>query len=77
MSLKDMTPHTGKHAKAKAVRPVGLVSKAKSTDLEFAEELERVKALIVELAAGLDASGDKLDVSLRHIDLERELGIER
>jgi hypothetical protein len=92
MSLKDMTPRTGKHAKVKTVRPVGLVSRAQTADLELTEEFERLKALIVELSAGLDASGDRLDVSLSHIDLtlqslgsqkeriqvlERELGIER
>jgi hypothetical protein len=92
MSLKNRTPHTGKHAKVKAVRPVGLVSKARSSDVELAEEFERVKALVIDLAAGLDACGDRLDVSLSNIDLtlqslaaqkeriqvlERGLGIER
>jgi hypothetical protein len=92
MSLKDMTAPTGKHAKAKAVRPVGLVSKVKSSDAELQEEFERVRALILGMAAGLDACGDRLDVSLSNIDLtlqslasqkeriqvlERGLGIER
>jgi hypothetical protein len=92
MSLKDITPHTGKHAKVKAPRPAPLLVKTRNTEAEFEEEVERVRALILGMAAGLEACGDRLDVSLSNIDLtlqslasqkeriqvlERGLGIER
>ena len=92
MGLKEMTPHPGKHAKAKVVRPAGRVVKAKDSDAELEQELERIQNLITEMAAGLERAGERVDASLDSIDQtlqalasqrkriqirERELGIER
>jgi len=92
MGLKEMTPHPGKHAKAKVPRPVPLVVKTRNTETEFEEEVERVKALVLSLAARLEACEQKVDASIDILDrtlqelateresiqaFERELRIER